>query len=100
MNTQPSIVAMTAPVVLGLGTFAAIVLTDGTEDLNWIRFTIAALAFFAVTWVSAYVVPVTMTKRRLAKEDAVHRKAVVSAFRADVERITGRPFPDAPTAEK
>lgn len=52
----PGIVAATAPVVLGLGAFAAIVLTDGTEDLSWVRFLIAALTFFAVTGVSALAV--------------------------------------------
>ncbi|MFD8488604.1 hypothetical protein [Streptomyces sp. NPDC059712] len=52
----PGIVGTTAPFVLGLGAFAAIVLTDGTEDLSWIRFTIAALVFSAVTGASALAV--------------------------------------------
>ncbi|MEW2402110.1 hypothetical protein [Streptomyces sp. NPDC046862] len=43
-------IARTAgPVALGLGAFAAIVLTDGTQDLSWVRFLIATLAFWAVT---------------------------------------------------
>ncbi|WP_422132209.1 hypothetical protein [Streptomyces misionensis] len=45
----PGIVAAVAPVVLGLGAFAAIVLTDGTQDLSWVRFVIATLTFWAVT---------------------------------------------------
>ncbi|MFJ1900416.1 hypothetical protein [Streptomyces sp. NPDC088115] len=52
----PGIAATVAPVVLGLGAFAAIVLTDGTEDLSWIRFLIATLTFWAVTRASAFAV--------------------------------------------
>jgi hypothetical protein len=40
------------PIGLGLAAFAAIVLTDGTEDLSWVRFLIAALTFWAVTGLS------------------------------------------------
>ncbi|MFE9252903.1 hypothetical protein [Streptomyces sp. NPDC007088] len=50
------IAAATAPVVLGLGAFAAIVLTDGAQDLSWVRFLIAALTFFAVTGLSGLAV--------------------------------------------
>jgi small neutral amino acid transporter SnatA (MarC family) len=56
MSSEPSIAATATPVVLGLGTFAAIVLTDGTEDLSWTRFIIATLAFFAVTVASGLLV--------------------------------------------
>lgn len=41
---------------LGLAAFAAIVLTDGTEDLSWIRFAIAAVVFLAVTLGSALAI--------------------------------------------
>lgn len=56
VSTGPSTAVTFAPVALGLGAFAAIVLTDGTEDLSWVRFLIAALVFFAVTGVSAFAV--------------------------------------------
>ncbi|MFF0009566.1 hypothetical protein ACFYQT_39930 [Streptomyces tibetensis] len=52
MDSGPSIARTAVPVALGLGVFAAIVLTDGTEDLSWVRFLIATLAFWAVTGVS------------------------------------------------
>lgn len=45
----PGLVAY-APLALGLGAFAAIVLTDGTQDLSWVRFLIAALALWGVAW--------------------------------------------------
>ena len=61
MASEPGIAAVAIPVALGLGAFAAIVLTDGTEDLSGIRFLAAALTFFAVTffavtWASARLV--------------------------------------------
>lgn len=56
MASEPSVAAVAVPAALGLGAFAAIVLTDGTEDLSWIRFTIAAMVFFAVAWASARLI--------------------------------------------
>ena len=56
MASEPSIAAVAIPVALGLGAFAAIVLTDGTEDLSAIRFTIAAFTFLAVAWTSAHLI--------------------------------------------
>ncbi len=44
------------PVGLGLAAFAAIVLSDGTEDLSWIRFAIAAVVVLAVTLGSALAI--------------------------------------------
>lgn len=103
MDYEPSVVTIAVPVTLGLGAFAAIVLTDGTEDLNWVRFAIAVLVFFGVSWGGAYVagrMHLSRFRRRLADEDAVHRKAVAAAFRADVEHMTGRPFPTDRTTEQ
>lgn len=103
MDSEPSIADTAAPVALGLGAFAAILLTDGTEDLSWIRFTIAAVVFIAVAVGGAYAIGrwrLAALSRRLAEQDAVHRKATAAGFRADVERITGRPFPTDRTAEK
>lgn len=45
----PFVSTFVVPFTLGLGTFAAIVLTDGTEGLSWVRFLIAAVAFGLVT---------------------------------------------------
>lgn len=53
MASEPGVAAVAVPAALGLGAFAAIVLTDGTEELGGIRFTIAALVFIAVAWGSA-----------------------------------------------
>jgi hypothetical protein len=52
----PSIAVTAVPVGLGLAAFAAIVLTDGTEDLSWVRFLIAAVVFIAVTGGSALAI--------------------------------------------
>jgi small neutral amino acid transporter SnatA (MarC family) len=56
MDSRTDIVGLAVPVALGLGAFAAIVLSDGTEDLSWVRFIFATLAFFAVAGGSALVV--------------------------------------------
>jgi hypothetical protein len=60
MDSQPILIATAtvtvAPFALGFGAFAAIVLTDGTEDLSWTRLAIAALVAFAVTGVSVLAV--------------------------------------------
>ncbi|MEW9521814.1 hypothetical protein [Streptomyces tubercidicus] len=56
MRSELSIAVTATPVVLGLGTFAAIVLTDGTDDLSWTRFIIATLAFWAVAVASGLIV--------------------------------------------
>lgn len=53
---ESDITRTAVPVALGLGAFAAIVLTDGTEDLSWVRFLIAALTFWAVTGFSVLAV--------------------------------------------
>jgi hypothetical protein len=98
----PGLVAY-APLVLGLGAFAAIVLTDGTEDLSWVRFTIAAVVFIAVAVGGGYAIGrwrLATLNRRLTEQDAAHRRATAAGFRADVERITGRPFPTDRAAEK
>jgi|SRR5881392_1267007 len=114
MDYAPSITITAAPVAVGLGAFAAILLADGTEDLSWVRFTIAAIVFLAISGGGAYVAARwnlarferrladddAAFRQRLAAEDAAHRKAVVAAFEADVERITGRPFPTDPATEK
>jgi hypothetical protein len=98
----PGLVAY-APLALGLGAFAAIVLTDGTEDLSWVRFTIAAVVFIAVAVGGAYAIGrwrLATLNRRLTEQDAAHRRATAAEFRADVERITGRPFPTDRDTEK
>lgn len=101
MDSQPNIVALAAPVVVGLGAFTAILLTDGTDDLSWTRFVIAALVLLGVSWGGAHFLTPVLLRRRLAREDAPHRAATVSSFEAEVERITGRPFPSATrTTEK
>jgi hypothetical protein len=103
MDSGPGIAATAAPVALGLGAFAAIVLTDGTEDLSWIRFTIAAVVFIAVAVGGAYAIGrwrLATLNRRLTEQDAAHRRATAAGFRADVERITGRPFPTDRATEK
>lgn len=56
MDHEPSIPVTAVPVGLGLAAFAAIVLTDGTEDLSWVRFLIAAVVFIAVTGGSALAI--------------------------------------------
>lgn len=56
MDAEPSIASTAVLVAVGLGAFAAIVLTDGTQDLSWVRFLIATLVFFAVTGVSALAI--------------------------------------------
>lgn len=56
MGSARSILSTATPVVLGLGAFAAIVLTDGTQDLSWVRFLIASLVFFAVTGLSGLAI--------------------------------------------
>lgn len=93
MDHEPtSISTFVAPLTLGLGTFAAIVLTDGTEDLSWGRFLIATVAWGAVSWCAGYVMVRVILPRRLAKQDAPHREAVVASFRAEMERL-GVPLP-------
>ena len=52
---QPFIRTIVVPYALGLGAFAAIVLTDGTEDLSWVRFVIATVAWGVVSFVSGYL---------------------------------------------
>lgn len=56
MASEPGVTGVAVPACLGLSAFAAIVLTDGTEDLSAIRFTIAAFTFLAVAWTSAHLI--------------------------------------------
>jgi hypothetical protein len=63
MSTEPSIANTAVPVAVGLGAFAAIVLTDGTEDLSWVRFLIAAVVFFAVCVGGAYAFSMRRERR-------------------------------------
>lgn len=51
----PFIRTIVVPYALGLGAFAAVVLTDGTEDLSWVRFVFAVVAWGVVSFVSAYL---------------------------------------------
>lgn len=99
-HEPPFISTFVVPLALGMGTFAAIVLTDGTEDLSWVRFLIAAVAWGVVQWCSSFVMLRVLLPRRIAKRDAPHREAVVASFRAEVERMTGRPFPTDRNTEK
>lgn len=56
MNSwTPFIRTIAIPYAIGLGAFAAIVLTDGTEDLSWVRFVFALVAWAVVSFVSGYV---------------------------------------------
>ncbi|WP_406257473.1 hypothetical protein [Streptomyces chartreusis] len=100
MDSEPGIAPIAAPVGLGLAAFAAILLTDGTDELSWVRFLIATLVLFGVSWGGAYVLTPIIVRRKIAKQDAAHRAATVASFRAEVERMTGRPFPTDRATEK
>ncbi|MFB7359653.1 hypothetical protein [Streptomyces gardneri] len=67
MDTRTDVMGLAVPVALGLGVFATIVLTDGTEDLSGVRFLLAALAFFTVSGGSAFAI------RRFTRHDTEKR---------------------------
>lgn len=92
MDSEPGIAAIAAPVGVGLAAFAAIVLTDGTEDLSWVRFLIAALVFLGVSWGGAHFLTPFLVRRKIRKQEAPHREAVAASFRAELERM-GIPLP-------
>lgn len=95
----PGISTAVVPFALGLGTFAAIVLTDGTEDLSLVRFLIATVAWGVVSWCAGYVMVRVLLPRRLARQDAPHREAVAASFRMEMERL-GVPLPTDRTTEQ
>lgn len=68
MHSQLRPLAWAAPCALGFCAYAAILLTDGTEELSWIRFTIAGLVLFGVSGAGAYVLSWTRLGRRIAVE--------------------------------
>lgn len=89
---------MLIPLAIGLAGFASIVLTGPNGDLTTSRLLIASAVLivvpFGIDVVQAFVGRSRLAAR-LEREDEVHRAATVAAFEADVERITGRPFPTA-----
>lgn len=85
MHSQLRPLTWAAPCALGLCAYAAILLTDGTEELSWIRFTIAALTLVGVSAGGAYTLGRTQLGRRIA----------VEGRGPDCERCgnpTGKPF--------
>ena len=90
------------PLLLGWAAFAAI-LTVGADGLDGWRVAVGFAAWITVTggaMAGLYRLDIRRMEKRAADRDAEHRKATVAAFEADVERITGRPFPTDPNTEK
>jgi len=65
MDYQPRLITWVGPCALGFCAYAAILLTDGTEDLSWTRFAIATVVFLGVSAVGSYVLGRTGVGRRV-----------------------------------
>lgn len=84
MHSQLRPLTWAAPCALGFCAYAAILLTDGTDELSWIRFTIAALVLVGVSAGGVYALGRTQRGRRMAEDPG-----------PDCERCgnpTGKPF--------
>lgn len=85
MDTEPRLITWVGPCTLGFCAYAAILLTDGTEDLSWTRFAIATVVFLGVSIGGAFALGSTRLGRRVVGE----RRG------PDCERCgkpTGKPF--------